>query len=142
MQSLENERTLSNEYLSELQAEYESAQVEKQALVARVEGLENAGTFNTAVTVERESRQMALEESARDKQQLQSSLEIWQEKYTSLEQEMTRLQSELAGAADCKDGEAVLNAAKAEVESLQNAIGESERAKQQLHENLDSWKEK
>ena len=142
MQSLENERTLSNEYLSELQAEYESAQVEKQALIARVEGLENAGTFNTAATVERESLQMALEESARDKQQLQSSLEIWQEKYTSLEQEMTLLQSELAGAADCKDGEAVLNAAKAEVESLQNAIGESERAKQQLHENLDSWKEK
>ena len=133
---------MSNEYLSELQAEFDSVQAEKQALVSRVEGLENTGAFNTAATMERDSLQMGLEESEREKQQLQENLISWKEKYVTLEEEVMRLQQELACAADEKNAEALVNAAKIEIDSLQMALEESGLEKQQLKESLESWKEK
>ena len=79
IQSLEDERTLSNEYLSELQAEFESVQAEKQALAARVEGLENTGALDTAAKIELGSLQMKLEESEREKARLEENLDSWRE---------------------------------------------------------------
>ena len=115
VQSLENELTLSNEYLTDQQAEFDSVQAEKQALVARVEGLENTGTFNTAAKMEVDSLQMALEESTQEKERLQENLELWKEKYSSLESEVTRLQNEMAYAAQEKlQFEEVLSSCKEE----------------------------
>lgn len=102
IQALENERTLSNEYLSELQAEFDSVQAEKQALSARVEGLENTGALNTAAKMKVDSLQMKLEECEREKGRLQENLESWREKYVSLESDVAQLQTELASAAEEK----------------------------------------
>ncbi|KAL9963272.1 hypothetical protein ACROYT_G032456 [Oculina patagonica] len=102
VQSMENERTLSNEYLSELQVEFDSVQAEKQALAARVEGLENTGTFNTAAKMEVDSLQLALEEITREKGSLEENLQTWKEKYACLESDVTRLQNELSSAVEEK----------------------------------------
>jgi len=79
IQSLEDECTLSDEYLSELQAEFESVQAEKQALAARVEGLENKGAYYTAAKIELNSLQMKPEESKREKARLEENLDSWRE---------------------------------------------------------------
>ncbi|KAJ7371492.1 hypothetical protein OS493_025393 [Desmophyllum pertusum] len=102
VRSMENERTLSSEYLTELQAEFDSVQAERQALAARVEGLENTGAFNTAVKMEVDSLQMTLEKTTREKEQLEETLETWQEKYAGLENDVARLQKELSCAAEEK----------------------------------------
>ena len=142
VQSLENERTLSNEYLSELQAEYDSVQAEKEALAARVEGLENTGVFNQAAKMELDSLQMKLEESMEEKEKLQGNLEFWKEKYSTLESEVAGLQNELARAAAKDNTEALISATKTEIDSLHMVLEESMKEKQQLQENLASWKEK
>ena len=141
VQSLENERTLSNDYLSELQMEYDSVQAEKQALAARVEGLENTGAFNMAAKEELDSLQMKLEENVREKDQLQENLELWKEKYAGLEGEVTRLQNELS-CTETKSTETLVAAARTEVDSLAMALEESMKEKQQLQEHLESWKER
>ena len=141
VQSLENERTLSNEYLSELQMEYDSVQAEKQALATRVEGLENTGVFNLAAKEELDSLQMKLEENVREKDQLQENLEMWKEKHASLEGEVARLQNELS-CAETKNTETLVVAVKTEVDSLAMELEESMKEKQQLQENLESWKER
>ena len=99
IQSLEDERALSNEYFSELQAEFEA---EKQALVARVEGLQNTAALNTTAKIELDSLQMKLEESEREKASLEEKFYSWREKYASLESDVARLQNELVSAAEEK----------------------------------------
>ena len=121
--------------------EYDSVQAEKQALAARVEGLENTGAFNMAAKEELDSLQMKFEENVREKDRLQENLEMWKEKYACLEGEVTRLQNELS-CAETKSTETLVAAARTEVDSLTMALEESMKENQQLQENLESWKER
>ena len=59
---------------TELQAEFDSVKAGKEALAARVEELENAGTCKTATQMKADSLQMALEESERERNRLHQDL--------------------------------------------------------------------
>ncbi|PFX18858.1 Centromere-associated protein E [Stylophora pistillata] len=82
----------------ELQAEFDSVQAEKESLAARVEGLENAGTFNTAAQMNADSLQMALDEGVQERDRLCENLKEWQKKCTCRESDVARLQGKITNA--------------------------------------------
>ncbi|XP_068683876.1 centromere-associated protein E-like isoform X2 [Montipora foliosa] len=142
VQSLKDERTLSNEYISELQTEHDSLQAEKQDLAARVDGLESKETCNMTLKMDFHSLQMKLEENVTEKNRLHESLESWKQNYTCLQEEVVRLQNDLACEKRNNNPETLIGVAKSEMDCLQLDLQKSTKEKQELLEELVSWKQK
>ncbi|CAH3159397.1 unnamed protein product [Pocillopora meandrina] len=94
----QNDTQVNTERAEKLQAEFDSVKAGKEALAARVEELENAGTCNTATQMKADSLQMALEESERERNRLHQDLKELQKVCTSLESDVARLQNKIANA--------------------------------------------
>lgn len=132
IRSLQDERTLSNDYISELQSEFDSVKAEKQALDARVEGLENTTFLSATAKRDLDSLQIKLEENITEKNLLKESLESWKEKYARLQEEVTQLQDELACAQERKSSEALVVPTKSEMIELEKIREEKKELEQLL----------
>ena len=128
--------------MTELQAEYEGAQSQNQALSARLEGLENTLACNTSVKTELDSMQLALDENSREREQLHAEVETWKQKHDALELEINRLRSETPGQQrqDTENVQNQLRQAWSDVEDKERKVNEVFEQKRVLEINFELFK--